>query len=120
MNVEIKDRWIKALRSGKYLQTSGKLMDQNGFCYLGVLCDLYLQEKRLEWTIDKGSYNYSGHGKGFPLNSRGIKVETRYLPAVVREWAGLEDAIELISKLMVLNDQGVSFKKIAKIIEEEA
>lgn len=41
MNKGIKDRWITALRSEKYSQTKGNLRDDEGYCCLGVLCDLY-------------------------------------------------------------------------------
>lgn len=32
--------WIQALRSGKYQQTDSQLRRGNGFCCLGVLCDV--------------------------------------------------------------------------------
>lgn len=35
----IKDIWLKALRSGEYVQAKGALRTQSGFCCLGVLCD---------------------------------------------------------------------------------
>lgn len=42
MNVEWKQKWLDALRSGKYKQGTGVLRDQyNRFCCLGVLCDVY-------------------------------------------------------------------------------
>ena len=34
-------RFVKALRSGKYKQTTGKLQNANSYCCLGVACDLY-------------------------------------------------------------------------------
>lgn len=33
-------RWIEALESGRYTQTTGVLHDDNGYCCLGVLCDI--------------------------------------------------------------------------------
>ena len=48
MKTDIKKRWLKALRSGKYRQTRGKLKSRNGsFCCLGVLCDI--QDAQWEW-----------------------------------------------------------------------
>lgn len=32
--------WLKALRSGEYKQTGGSLNDYDGFCCLGVACDV--------------------------------------------------------------------------------
>lgn len=37
---ELRDRWVRALRSGDYKQTKGRLRTESGFCCLGVLCDL--------------------------------------------------------------------------------
>lgn len=37
---EYKDPWVAALRSGKYKQTTGRLVDMHGHCCLGVLCDV--------------------------------------------------------------------------------
>lgn len=36
----LKAKWLEALRSGKYAQTQKALNDGQGFCCLGVLCDL--------------------------------------------------------------------------------
>jgi hypothetical protein len=42
MNKAIKNKWVKALRSGKYKQAEGTLYnkDKDSFCCLGVLKDL--------------------------------------------------------------------------------
>jgi hypothetical protein len=41
MKKAVKKRWVAALRSGEYDQTQEKLFDgENGFCCLGVLCDI--------------------------------------------------------------------------------
>ena len=71
MDREIRDKWIAALRSGKYQQGRCTLRDkQNKFCCLGVLCDITSPEG---WKLPKGRklyymYNSSGyirdeHGK---------------------------------------------------------
>lgn len=38
LNKKFKAKWLNALRSGKYAQTTETLMDNNGFCCLGVAC----------------------------------------------------------------------------------
>lgn len=38
---EYKDKWLKALRSGKYTQARDRLKCEQGFCCLGVLMDTY-------------------------------------------------------------------------------
>lgn len=40
MNREWRDKWIKALRSGAYIQGYRKLRTNDTYCCLGVLCDL--------------------------------------------------------------------------------
>jgi hypothetical protein len=59
MNPEIKARWVAALRSGEYQQTTGNLRTENGFCCLGVLCDLHSKATGIEWAVDTyGDYFY--------------------------------------------------------------
>ena len=43
-------KWTKALRSGKYKQTTGALQDGNGFCCLGVACDVFIPKMHQEKT----------------------------------------------------------------------
>ena len=41
MNADLKRKWLAALRSGKYQQAKAALHRQgDGFCCLGVLCDV--------------------------------------------------------------------------------
>lgn len=50
MKTEIKKKWIEALRSGEYKQGRRMLKDNQGkFCCLGVLCDIYAKEKKVDW-----------------------------------------------------------------------
>lgn len=50
---EIKNKWLEALRSGKYKKGSGRLRDEkNNYCCLGVLCDIMPTLK-----IDKSGYS---------------------------------------------------------------
>jgi hypothetical protein len=37
MNKEIKQKWLKALRSGRYKQAQNALHTESGYCCLGVL-----------------------------------------------------------------------------------
>jgi len=79
MNPRIKQRWLDALRSGEYKQTTGNLRDINGFCCLGVLCDLQAQERSTNWVKRNNSY--------------GLYGEAQTLPLSVQEWAGLDNDI---------------------------
>jgi len=79
MNPRIKQIWLDALRSGEYKQTTGNLRDINGFCCLGVLCDLQAQERSTNWVQRIGRYELYG--------------EYQTLPLSVQEWAGLDNDI---------------------------
>lgn len=46
---EVKDKWVAALRSGEYQQTKSVLNDANGYCCLGVLCDLASKDGVGSW-----------------------------------------------------------------------
>lgn len=135
MNPEVKRRWIEALRSGKYQQSRKYLHDENGFCCLGVLCDL----REPAWApfgsdIDDLS----------PMTYRWMNEEydEEILPDTVAEWAGCENdplipidvvlkyAPELKDKIYEyekrrgsihisqLNDRGATFEQITMMIEE--
>lgn len=107
MKEEIKDKWVAALRSGKYVQTRDRLKDyDNGFCCLGVLCDI---SGVSEWKVGVDSYVY--------LNKDGT------LPLSVMEWAGLRSPDGEVSgqehdSLAEINDAGNTFETISQIIEK--
>ncbi len=121
MNPEVKAKWLQALRSGDYLQGKQVLRQGNTFCCLGVLCDLYAKEQNKPWDTPHpdGVYPYDGAG-ALPPNE-------------VMIWAGLpigdpaasgNDPFvsadgEVENSLASLNDKGVSFAKIADIIEDQ-
>ena len=46
---EIKARWRAALESGKYPQAKGQLRSDKGFCCLGVLGDLAVEDGLASW-----------------------------------------------------------------------
>ena len=97
-------KWIKALRSGKFKQTTGHLKDDLGHCCLGVLCTL---------TPYKNNYTKMGSN----LDSSLIN-ET--LPQAVMKETGIHDSVGGLPNgvcLSKLNDDGQSFEEIADIIE---
>ena len=51
--------WIKALRSGKFKQTTGTLQDRNGYCCLGVACEVVIPKGK-----KKRAYYNSKHLAG--------------------------------------------------------
>lgn len=126
MNPEVKQKWIDALRSGKYEQGSERLRSVSGYCCLGVLCDLYAQEHNTQWefrgneetNLQPQDYWYFGD-------------QSEFLPESVREWAELilynpilrvegdDEMFELNEEVSTLNDEGYSFSTIADLIEAQ-
>lgn len=109
MRKEIADKWVAALRSGKYPQGQEWLRNEIGkFCCLGVLCDI---SGIGEW--DGPAYRHlDKHGEEF--------ASTMYLSPTIMEWAGMESWSGIIPgemPLAVRNDQGDSFDTIADVIE---
>ncbi len=117
MNPEIKDKWLKALRSGEYKQAFAVLKSTDGFCCLGVLCDIYLKEKSQKWQH-----------KPFCPDGFFIEECSASLPHKIMEWSGIESSLahyivdrcnpeRTTISLSNLNDNGVGFKEIADTIE---
>tara|TARA_R100001143_G_C3251028_1_gene83502 strand:+ start:161 stop:469 length:309 start_codon:yes stop_codon:yes gene_type:complete len=100
MNPEIKERWIAALRSGKYAQKKHKLRGYEGFCCLGVLVDIEDPDGWIE--ISPNLYKYKNLFSTLPqemLDSCGIDLRTQEV-------------------LIKMNDKGASFEKIASWIQD--
>lgn len=86
MNPAIKAQWVAALRSGEYQQGRNFLRTDEGFCCLGVLCDLAVKAGVADWgepdvfpSIDGRVYD----------DVRACGDSTGVLPTVVMRWAGL-------------------------------
>lgn len=109
MKKKIRKKWVKALKSGKYQQGKESLRSRtNKFCCLGVLCDLAVREGVVKWKKRQGEFS--------------IKKESSYLPDEVKAWAGLDSNQPSVTKgsLIQLNDDdGLSFKEIAKLIKKD-
>jgi hypothetical protein len=133
MNPEIKRRWVWALRSGSYKQGRSCLHDGSAFCCLGVLTDLYANEKGLTWFhTEKAKTLFY-----YALTSDPEQAST--LPNEVIEWAGLRDGNPDIKAempvydeggeedhvvvtdtcLAEVNDGGKTFMEIAQLIEDQ-
>lgn len=96
MKKEVMKEWVKALRSGKYIQGRGVLKFNNTYCCLGLLCEISGKE-------------YDG--------------AQSVVPSTVTEWSGLKTNVGIYDKLApalyTLNDcYMMPFDKIADIIEK--
>jgi hypothetical protein len=98
---EFKDRWVKALRSGEYRQTTGTLYDprMNCYCCLGVSCKV----AGIDDIKDRGFIN--------PDDFEGSTIHDAVPPLI----HGTEGVPKVLS---ILNDDGVSFETIAEVIEK--
>lgn len=99
--------WVEALRSGKYPQGQRKLRTADGFCCLGVACEI----------SGLGAWDATNDFK-----TVGGEYGSRVLPTLVRQWIGLSDAEGDAGNgvcLAALNDEGASFAELADVIERE-
>jgi len=119
LKLQVKSRWVAALRSGMFQQASNTLRNSEGHCCLGVLCELHAEETGTQFVVpDDGSTAEQSY-----LGS------SEYLPPAVADWAGLTDIDPSVSwsneegihysSLSDCNDRDVPFEKIADIIEEQ-
>lgn len=97
---EFKQKWIAALLSGDYEQTTGCLRNENGFCCLGVACDV---EDSSGWNLmkDREVYYYDGCFSTPPY--------------VVSDKIGIE--YSEINQLVDMNESGYSFVEISEWIQ---
>lgn len=117
MNAQVKERWLAALRSGKYKQTKGALnRGDNHYCCLGVLCELAIEEGVvLGWVDTVGKTLDKSLGI---ISVVGGDVESAILPKAVVEWAGLPESNPTAGECLAeANDYGRDFNYIADLIE---
>jgi hypothetical protein len=106
MDAQLKAKWVEALRSGKYRQTTGNLREERttrryGYCCLGVLCHVAGSKWR----------------HGVPVLGETI-MEAQgeaYLSYDALKLTGLDDTQQRV--LADKNDEGSSFAEIADYIE---
>lgn len=103
MDAELKKKWLDALRSGEYKQTTAnalrvKTEDSDCFCALGVLCDIY---DPTSWEDSLGSYTWR---EDIYLGKHGLDINL---------------TIADQNSIMNMNDtQRLPFDVIADFIEE--
>jgi hypothetical protein len=120
--------WIKALKNGTHKQGKDVLANDlptgKEFCCLGVACDLAVKKgilpnpRKLATNTGETTAYYYGHHHEL---TRGL------LPVSMVEFLGFKSAAgsfndsfgsESSPSLTALNDNGTSFKEIAKLIEK--
>jgi hypothetical protein len=98
---------VEALRSGKYVQTRGKLREAGGeaFCCLGVACEI---SNVVKWN-------------GVCYIDDNNDTNEHVLPYAVRDWLGAKETNPGTDDehcLASMNDAGASFATIADFIEQ--
>lgn len=116
MKKEIKDLWVKALRSREFKQTTGRLFDGSSYCALGVLSLLALLEGQCTYDEDESDGKFDNKSLSLSFN--------------VMNWAGIQDFMvpgkEFLPvfykghwlSISILNDSGLTFEEIALEIEK--
>jgi hypothetical protein len=107
---DIKKDWVDALRSGKYKQVQGYLHKADGYCCLGVLCDVMgvLSSDHLQTKLEKDTEVHSYFYKDSKMTedlSREFMLEVGLSP-------------DEADTLMAMNDASDSFIVIADHIEK--
>ncbi len=133
--LEVKEKWLTALRSGEYEQTTQSLKNDGRYCCLGVLTDILIKDK-----IISGEWFGSCYDGKF-INNEGEEENDwadQYLPVMACQKINLSEDPEVLIKeqdrerlklicfhehrysgLSTLNDNGFSFEEIAQYIEEQ-
>ncbi len=122
MKPEVRTMWIEELMSGKHKQGKGYLHSDEGLCCLGVLCHIAVREGITTRTTLPNDDHYAHDGIRRYGNC-GIKA----LDVDVMQWAGLalcnpalwDDGTGAQPLLSNLNDEGMPFEQIAKLIAQQ-
>lgn len=121
----IQTKWLEALESGEWAQTSSYLQRGNAHCCLGVLCKL--AELPFHEGNEKTEYLFS---QGYGFEFQGSKSNS-YLPHGFAETVGLRDERGTFAKVVWLNnlyvaslagcndDARMAFQQIAAYIRHD-
>lgn len=136
MNEKIKQQWIAALRSDKFHQGHDQLvkhrpaLSTTHHCVLGVLCHLAVEAgqaigRQAPHPDEEPEYDDIEMMDGY----EDLKGHWQFdvLPRGVRDWAGLETGNPRVTVnnaerdllLTQINDKGISFSVMAKLIDEQ-
>lgn len=98
--MDLKQKWLEALRSGDYQQTKGTLKSSEGYCCLGVFLSAVVGEEPPVYDYDEET----------GLQDEGPQELYDFCRDYLPE--------EVFKKGINMNDQGKSFSEIADMIEE--
>lgn len=98
MPTELLERWVEALRSGKYGQVRERLRYEDSYCCLGVLCDVIEPQGWEEEDSDELAYRFVPRAM-FGEDPEWVDVE---LPNQYRAMTRLDE--DMLVLLMKAND----------------
>jgi len=109
---KFQEEWLTALESGKYKQITNALRKEEGFCCLGVACQLHSERNKGGGWMDHGDDAYTYLGS-----------ESSLLPSIIKEELNLhsisgfpENSIRKVSLVSLNDDEKKTFPEIAAII----
>lgn len=115
MHKHIVKSWINNLESGEYPKGKYRLKSEDDrFCCLGVLADMYAQEHGVGWVYISSTL--------FPEGTH--YSSDSLLPNEVREWAGIADEERGVhsaagpQSLYYINDHNDTFEPVIERIKE--
>lgn len=121
MKKSVMKKWVKALRSGEYVQGKyGLISNDDKFCCLGVLCDIAPKDLGYWGEIEKDYWAFVHKIDGVECYNPTL------LPFNVQKWSGMFSVRGIVRgtidggvSLSVLNDlRNYNFEQIADYIEE--
>lgn len=107
MSENLKSEWIAALRSGEYPQAMKALYKPEGYCCLGVGCEVGVKAGRMARVDRFGGIGYQHLPLGLPRSST-LDPETM-------EMLGIDLATH--DNCITANDNGAPFVVIAEYLE---
>jgi len=122
-------KWVDALRSGEFRQTTGCLnTGENNRCCLGVACDVYMRETgRGEWLDDipdEVLLDQQPPEDAVVFMDAMVFMDALVMPKSVADWLGVDinpmvqNRDGLDQAVAVLNDNGATFSELAQRIED--
>lgn len=127
-NKQVLTEWVEALESGEFGQVDGALRNDNGYCCLGVLCEIAARKGVVEPAVAIMTTPYFDDSESLPTGDYSYAGNEAYLPAAVASWAFGKDLSGYNPKLNFDGDEHpasglndalhLSFSEIAEAIRE--
>lgn len=119
---EYAKKWVEALKSGEYKQIRDFLHTKEGYCCLGVACEIFKDVCNLNKEENSyGIWSYNGNDCFLPkevVNLLELNNEEGRFRESLKMKRSNNHRYYTVYSLSEMNDDGFSFNEIAKFIEE--